>query len=189
MLTPSFSYVWQKTRFAFFALFPRIGNWNSGTNVRRASSKALICGIVKFYNLTPCVNLLHHPIIRLGIEFTSQIIFFKRSFEGYIGQQTQSSCFSLSSCMKHVLDVDTASLTQCDNVIQCDTICNNVTLWHNVKLMIFTQILPMGWFQRSSILLNSKSGEKLVKMIRITNHSLNKAQTECLEMWLCSFGL
>ena len=49
-----------------------------------AAREALICDIVNFYNLTPCVNLFHHPIKSHRIEFATHIL-IQRSL-----QQTQA---------------------------------------------------------------------------------------------------
>ena len=53
-----------------------------------AAREALICDIVNFYNLTPCVNLFHHPIKRRRIEFATHIL-IQRSL-----QQTQAGMIS-----------------------------------------------------------------------------------------------
>ena len=50
-----------------------------------AAREVLICDIVNFYNLTPCVNLFHHPIKRRRIEFATHIL-IQRSL-----QQTQAA--------------------------------------------------------------------------------------------------
>ena len=49
-----------------------------------AAREVLICDIVNFYNLTPCVNLFHHPIKTRRIEFATHIL-IQRSL-----QQTQA---------------------------------------------------------------------------------------------------
>ena len=121
----------------FFALIHRKENWNSGTNVGWTSRKASICGIVKFYNLTPCVNLLHQPISRLGIEFTSQnIIIFQRSFHGHI-KRSQAAFLCHLAWNKNVLGpghCDTVDTVEFLIVSQCGH-CG-----HNEKLIIFTLV-------------------------------------------------
>ena len=133
----AFPCVWQKARFAFFATLPQEWNWNSGTNVGWTSRKASICGIVKFYNLTPCVNLLHQPISRLGIEFTSQnIIIFQRSFHGHI-KRSQAAFLCHLAWNKNVLGpghCDTVDTVEFLIVSQCGH-CG-----HNEKLIIFTLV-------------------------------------------------
>ena len=121
----------------FLPLFPRNETWNSGTNVGWTCRKASICGIVKFYNLTPCVNLLHQPISRLGIEFTSQnIIIFQRSFHGHI-KRSQAAFLCHLAWNKNVLGpghCDTVDTVEFLIVSQCGH-CG-----HNEKLIIFTLV-------------------------------------------------
>ena len=131
----------------FLTLFPlewRNDNWNSGTNVRWNRRKALICDIVKFYNLTPCVNLLHHPpISRLGdwVHVAQHRIFFQRSFERlHDVQQTQSNrCKLTFFVILHETRMGRG---------HTDMIFKHFTLPHKSALCI-----EFSWVSLSSILL------------------------------------
>ena len=122
----------------------RNDNWNSGTNVRWNRRKALICDIVKFYNLTPCVNLLHHPPIScLGdwVHVAQHRIFFQRSFERlHDVQQTQSNpCKLTFFVILHETRMGRG---------HTDMIFKHFTLPHKSALCI-----EFSWVSLSSILL------------------------------------